>query len=105
MTLAPAYPRNGVGFKTGGMNAYSLYFRSGGYASCVWGRIFGCAWSWVVTYEQAIAYNKGIDDSVLAYPKGIGAIKQLKLKFSVDVKHIGTTTMQEVRDIGSEENS
>lgn len=52
-----------------------------------------------MTYEQALAYNKAIEDALRAYPKGIGAIRQLKLKFAVDVEHVGTTTKQDVRGV------
>lgn len=54
---------------------------------------------WAVTYEQALIYNKAIEDALREYKNGIGAIRQLKLKFAVDVEHIGTTTKQEVREV------
>lgn len=57
-----------------------------------------------MTYEQAIAYNKAIDDAIKAYKNGIGAIMQLKIKFAVDVEHIGTATKQEVKEVGAKED-
>ena len=55
-----------------------------------------------MTPDQAIAYNRAINDAVAAYSKGIGAIKALKIKQVVTVEHIGTTTKQEVVDIDTE---
>lgn len=99
MTLAPAYPRNGVGFQTGGKyETYALrWWRCNG--ACILVGYGSCAWGGTVTYEQALAYNKAIEDALREYKNGIGAIKQLKLKFAADVEHIGTTTKQDVREV------
>ena len=56
-----------------------------------------------MTPDQASAYNKAIDDAVMAYKGGIGAIKALKVKQVVVVDHVGTTTKQEVVDLGEHE--
>lgn len=99
MTPPTACPRNGAGIKSGGNNAYS----SLSWWCCnVRGALgdYACnSWDGVMTYEQALAYNKAIEDALREYKNGIGAIRQLKMKFAVDVEHVGTTTKQEVREL------
>lgn len=55
-----------------------------------------------MTHAKALAYNQAINDAVAAYKNGIGAIKALRIKHVVTVEHIGTTTKQEVVEIGTE---
>lgn len=46
--------------------------------------------------EAATIWNLAIEAAVKEYPKGIGAIQELKKKFIITVDHIGTTSRQEV---------
>jgi len=52
-----------------------------------------------MTHEQAIAYNRAIDDAAKVYSKGIGAVRALKIKQVVTVEHVGRSTKQEVKEI------
>lgn len=49
-----------------------------------------------MTHDQAQLWNIAIMKAIEAYPKGIGAIRALKVPMTVTVEHIGTTTKQEV---------
>lgn len=49
-----------------------------------------------MTHDQAQLWNIAIMKAIESYPKGIGAIRALKVPMAVTVEHIGTTTKQEV---------
>lgn len=57
-----------------------------------------------MTPEQAQVWNEAINSALRAYQKGYGAIEALKVRYAVMVEHIGTTTKQEVVDLGEAKN-
>ena len=56
-----------------------------------------------MTPEQAAIHNRAIAMAVKAYPKGIGAVKSLAVRYAVTVEHIGRSTKQEVVDVSSDD--
>ena len=52
-------------------------------------------------YESRV-WNAALDAAIKAYPQGIGAIHALRARYAVTVEHIGSSTKQEVVDLGEE---
>lgn len=52
-----------------------------------------------MTPEEAKIWNSAINAAIRAYPKGIGAIRSLRVNHVVVVEHVGRSTKQEVVEI------
>lgn len=57
-----------------------------------------------MTPEQAHIWNAAIDAAIKTYPQGIGAIRDLRVRYAVTVEHVGLSTKQEVIDLGETKN-
>lgn len=55
-----------------------------------------------MTPHDANTWNAAINAAIREYKNGIGAIKALKMKHAVTVEHIGTTTKQDVINVGDD---
>lgn len=58
-----------------------------------------------MTPHEARIYNMAITDALTQYKNGIGAILELKKKFTVTVEHVGHSTKQEVTVSDGKEDS